>query len=32
LTNRFDGAGNLNLSTNIINPGEAQRFYILQMP
>jgi hypothetical protein len=31
LTNRFDGAGNLNLSTNIINPGEAQTFYILQM-
>jgi Chitobiase/beta-hexosaminidase C-terminal domain len=31
LTNRFDGAGNLNLSTNIINPGQSQTFYILQM-
>jgi hypothetical protein len=31
LTNRFDGDGNLNLSTNIINPGQAQTFYILQM-
>jgi hypothetical protein len=31
LTNTFDGSGNLNLSTNIINPTDAQRFYILQM-
>ena len=31
LTNKFDGSGNLNLSTNVINPGDAQRFYILQM-
>jgi hypothetical protein len=31
LTNRFDGAGNLNLSTNIINPADTQTFYILQI-
>jgi hypothetical protein len=31
LTNQFDSAGNLNLSTNIINPSERQTFYILQM-
>jgi hypothetical protein len=29
LTNRFDGSGNLNLSTNVINPAVPQRFYIL---
>jgi len=31
LTNNFDANGNLSLSTNVINPAEAQRFYILQM-
>jgi hypothetical protein len=31
LTNQFDGNGNLNLSTNIINPTDVQRFFILQM-
>jgi uncharacterized repeat protein (TIGR03806 family) len=31
LTNRFDGNGNLTLSTNIINPADVQRFFILQM-
>lgn len=31
LTNNFDGSGNLNLSTNIINPGNPQEFYLLQM-
>jgi hypothetical protein len=29
LTNYFDGGGNLNLSTNIINPAVPQQFYIL---
>lgn len=29
LTNSFDGSGDLNLSTNIINPSNAQEFYIL---
>jgi hypothetical protein len=31
LTNQFDANGNLSLSTNIINPADTQRFYILQM-
>jgi len=29
LTNAFDGSGNLNLSTNVINPLSPQEFYIL---
>jgi autotransporter-associated beta strand protein len=29
LTNSFDGSGNLNLSTNILNPNNGQEFYIL---
>jgi len=29
LTNNFNGSGNLNLSTNIINPAVPQQFYIL---
>ena len=29
LTNTFDGSGNLNLSTNIVNPNNSQQFYIL---
>jgi fibronectin-binding autotransporter adhesin len=29
LTNTFDGSGNLNLSTNIVNPSNAQEFYML---
>lgn len=29
LTNNFDGNGNLNLSTNIVNPAVPQQFYIL---
>ena len=29
LTNVFDGSGNLNLSTNIINPASPQEFYLL---
>jgi len=32
LTNSFDGGGNLNLSTNIINSNNPQEFYLLQMP
>jgi hypothetical protein len=32
LTNAFDGSGNLNLSTNIINPNNPLEFYLLQMP
>jgi beta-galactosidase/beta-glucuronidase len=31
LTNVFDSDGNLNLSTNIVNPEEPERFYILQV-
>jgi hypothetical protein len=31
LTNQFDASGNLNLSTNIINPADPRRFFILQM-
>lgn len=30
LTNTFDSGGNLDLSTNVINPGDAQRFYLLE--
>jgi len=29
LTNNFDASGNLNLSTNIVNPAKPQQFYIL---
>jgi autotransporter-associated beta strand protein len=29
LTNHFDASGNLNLSTNVINPALRQEFYIL---
>lgn len=29
LTNNFDGSGNLNLSTNIVDPNITQQFYIL---
>jgi autotransporter-associated beta strand protein len=29
LTNSFDGSGNLNLSTNIVNPNNAQEFFML---
>jgi autotransporter-associated beta strand protein len=29
LTNMFDGSGNFNLSTNIVNPALPQEFYIL---
>ena len=29
LTNNFDGSGNLNLSTNVVNPAVPQQFYIL---
>jgi sugar lactone lactonase YvrE len=32
LTNSFDGSGNLNLSTNVVNPNIPQEFYRLQMP
>jgi hypothetical protein len=31
-TNSFDGNGNLDLSTNIINPNSPLEFYLLQMP
>jgi autotransporter-associated beta strand protein len=30
LTNVFDGSGNLNLSTNIVNPVNMQEYYLLQ--
>ena len=29
-TNSFDGNGNINLSTNIVNPSQAQKYYILR--
>lgn len=29
LTNNFDGSGDLNLSTNIVNPSAPQQFYLL---
>jgi autotransporter-associated beta strand protein len=29
LTNKFNGSGNLNLSTNIVNPSVPKEFYIL---
>jgi fibronectin type 3 domain-containing protein len=32
LTNTFDGSGTLNLTTNIVNPANAQDFYILEEP
>jgi len=32
LTNSFDGNGNLNLNTNILNPGNSLEFYMLQTP
>jgi fibronectin-binding autotransporter adhesin len=32
LTNNFTGSGNLNLSTNVVTPGNSQMFYLLQMP
>jgi hypothetical protein len=32
LTNAFDGAGNLNLSTNVVTPGTQQMYYLLLMP
>jgi len=32
LTNTFDGSGDINLSTNILNSADAQEFYILQVP
>jgi hypothetical protein len=31
LTNALDSGGNLNLSTNIVNPSEVRTFYILRM-
>jgi hypothetical protein len=30
LTNAFDGNGNIDLSTNVINPNDSLEFYILQ--
>jgi autotransporter-associated beta strand protein len=32
LTNSFNGSGDINLSTNIINANNSQEFYLLQMP
>jgi parallel beta-helix repeat protein len=32
LTNNFDGNGNLNLSTNVVDPKTPLTFYLLQMP
>jgi hypothetical protein len=32
LTNNFNGNGNLNLVTNIVNSNNPQVFYLLQMP
>jgi len=30
LTNNLDGGGNLNLSTNILNPAVPQQFFMLK--
>jgi hypothetical protein len=30
LTNSFDGNGAINLSTNVVNPGNPQKFYLLK--
>ena len=32
LTNSFDGSGNLNMSTNVVNPANPGEFYILRTP
>lgn len=32
LTNNFDGGGNLNLTTNVINPSNAEEFYLIEQP
>jgi autotransporter-associated beta strand protein len=32
LTNSFDGSGNLNLTTNVVNPARPQMYYLLLMP
>jgi uncharacterized repeat protein (TIGR03806 family) len=32
LTNHFDANGSLTLSTNVINPADARRFFMLQIP
>jgi fibronectin-binding autotransporter adhesin len=32
LTNSFDGNGHLNLSTNVVTPGNPQEYYLLLMP
>jgi hypothetical protein len=32
LTNSFDGSGNLNLTTNVVNPAVPQQFYLLAEP
>ncbi|HEY1789049.1 MAG TPA: hypothetical protein VGJ73_12885 [Verrucomicrobiae bacterium] len=32
LTNTFDNSGDLNLTTNIVNPANARDFYILEEP
>jgi hypothetical protein len=29
-TNSFDGNGNINLSTNVVNPSSPHEFYILR--
>jgi hypothetical protein len=31
-TNTFDSGGSANLATNLVNPGDAREFYILQVP
>jgi fibronectin-binding autotransporter adhesin len=32
LTNSFNASGNLNLSTNIVSPGNPNEFYIIEVP
>jgi autotransporter-associated beta strand protein len=31
-TNSFDGSGNLNVTTNVVNPARPQMYYLLLMP
>jgi fibronectin-binding autotransporter adhesin len=31
-TNNFNGSGDINLSTNVVNPNNPQMFYLLQVP
>src|SRR5262249_52951723 len=32
LTNSFDGSGNVNLTTNVVDPSVSREFFILRVP